>query len=92
MKSIFYSTLKDKRDMLRRLEEANMLHPNSDIEDAILVVRDSILLHDAHKTFQFIIDAIENKNLRVSGADIIVVNIEDFYRRLQKNKKKLRLY
>ena len=77
---LFHSTLREKRELLARLRAA----PHHDeIEIAMRVVEDAMLLHELHTT----VSDVERKLASIShvgGAYLALCNIHAFYGNLSK--------
>jgi len=87
-RQLFHSTLEEKKAMLRRLEEAYASSPHEEVGTAILVVKDSILLHEAHKTFRELDTVITTCQAHPSKAvGSIVFAMGQFYARVAKAKR-----
>ena len=87
-RQLFHSTLEEKKAMLKRLEEAYASSPHEDVATAILVVKDSILLHEAHKTFRDIDVVLTNhQGYHATAIGNITWSVGQFYERVNRAKR-----
>ena len=79
-RQLFYSSLKEKHELLRRLESASS---HDEIDTAILIVKDAILLHELHGAVNNLQDYVI-KNSHSGAYHSLLAPIEKFYTNLTK--------
>jgi len=101
-RTLFNSTLREKKDLYERLERAL---PNDDIEAALRVVEDAMLVHDFHTAVGKVEESFQAMETRFAVNPLIanhigkiafqewkesVANLDRLYKKIEKKKKKSR--